>query len=121
MKRKIVPILVSIVLLAGLIGCAQLGIGTVTDPTKMSPKQLATFAMGLYNRQYDSYKTDIANPNLTVAQKEMLPKRKAIMTRAWPIISGFDLLVASGQKPTREQEQSIIALVNELLSLIPQK
>lgn len=119
--RKTRLLIIPILLASLLMGCATLGIGTPTDPTKMSPKQLATFAMGLYNRQYESYKTDIANPNNTAIQKEGLVKRKAIITKAWPIISAFDLLVASGQTPTADQQKAVIDLVAQLVSLIPQK
>ena len=115
--RKIRLLIIPILLACLLMGCATLGIGT-SDPSQMTPKQLSTFFMGIYNRQYADYKTQIAMPNLTVDQKKILATRKAVLIQVYPLIATYDLTVASGQPTTKVQEAAIMALLNQLGTLI---
>ncbi len=115
MKRRITVVALAMVILAMVAGCATLGL---QDFTKMSPKQKATYFMGVYNRQYADYKTQVAMPNLTADQKKMLTIRKQVLTQVYPLISTYDLAVASGQPTTRAQEDAIMALFNQLASLV---
>ena len=109
-KLLIIPILLASLLLS----CSQLGIGTPTDPTKMTAKQFVTFAMGVYNRQYGDYKAQISMPNRTPETNKVLATRKAILIQVYPLISTYDLSIASGQPQNRQQEAAIMALLNQI-------
>ncbi len=93
-------------------GCApQLG---QTDVTKMTPEQVATWMMGVYNDQYDAYVTDAANPALTPAQRELMPQRRLALTEAWPLIGLFSRTVLTGQVPPAELQANIIRLLGKM-------
>lgn len=116
--KKVRLILIPILLAGLLCSCSTLNIGTPSDPSKLTPKQFATFAMGLYNRQYADYKAQVASPGLTDAQKQILVKKKAILAQAYPLISTFDLSVAAGQATTKDQETAIMGLLNQIQTLV---
>jgi hypothetical protein len=108
--KQAVPILLILALLSG---CAALGLGT-KDFTSMSSKEKATFFMGIYNRQYNDYKTQVGLSTLTPEQKKVLVVRKEILLKAYPLIAGYDLIAAGGQIPLQAQEDSIMSLLNQL-------
>ncbi len=115
MKRRVTVVVLVVIIWSMVLGCATLG---MQDYSKMTPKQKAIWYMGMYNRQYADYKTQVAMPNLTADQKKVLTIRKQILTQVYPLISTYDLAVASGQPTTRAQEDAIMALFNQLTSLI---
>lgn len=115
-RSRVMVLVVSVIILGMVSGCAMLGGKSFTS---MSPKEKATFFMGTYNRQYADYKVQVAMPNLTVDQKKVLTIRKQVLTQVYPLISTYDLAVASGQSTTKLQEDAIMALFNQLASLIP--
>ncbi len=115
MKRRITVVVLAMVILAMVAGCTMLGGKSFTS---MTPKEKATFFMGTYNRQYADYKTQVAIPNLTADQKKVLTIRKQVLTQVYPLISTYDLAVASGQPTTRAQEDAIMALFNQLAGLV---
>ncbi len=115
MKRRITVVVLAMVILAMVAGCAMFGGKSFTS---MTPKEKATFFMGTYNRQYDSYKVDVVKPNRTAEDNKALATRKEILTKVYPLISTYDLAANSGQPITKAQEDAIMALFNQLAGLV---
>lgn len=111
--RVKVSCFILVAFLATMIGCSQLGIGT-PDWTQLTPKQKATFFMGIYNRQYDDYKMQAANPSLDDAQKKVLQQKKKVLIQIYPLIQTYDMAVAGGQPAGRELENAIMALLDQI-------
>lgn len=112
--RKVRWLLIPILLASLLISCVQLGIGTPTDPAKMTAKQFCVFAMGVYNRQYEDYKIQISVANRTAETNKVLAQRKAVLMQVWPLIANYDMLIASGASQNKAQEAAILALLNQI-------
>lgn len=108
MKRKVV---ISLVLLAFLCGCATLGFKAWADRT---PKEKAVVFLEQYNTQYrDTFKM-ATDPNITVAQKEIVKTKKAILKELWPLIDVYVGIVDSGSVPSKASEDKILDLINKL-------
>jgi hypothetical protein len=107
MKRAI-TLLVSLALVAGCLG-------TQTKPfAEWSPKAKAAYFMAIYNSQYDAYKAQVAYPDLTAAEKDMLRAKKKALVAAYPMIQAYDLVVAAGGVPSPSDEAAILKLLDEL-------
>lgn len=116
LRSRVMALVVSVIILGMVSGCTMLGGKSFSS---MSPKEKATFFMGTYNRQYADYKTQVAMPNLSADQKKVLTIRKQVLTQVYPLISTYDLAVASGQATTKAQEDAIMLLFNQLAGLVP--
>ena len=109
---KLFAILLAVVF---LVGCPGLIPGDLKSPAEMTPKELATWALGVYNAQYDNYEVLAARTDLTEDYKVMLRKKKAILTELWPYLKLYTGYVDSGAVPTQELENKIIGLVDQLI------
>ena len=114
MRKKLIPLFLSVILLASLMGCA--GVPTIPDPTKMTPKQFSAYAMATYNTQYEDYKLEVAKPNLTEEQKKILRQKKVILTTAYPLIQTFDLAVVEGKPIDLALQTRILDLISQLVT-----
>ena len=117
---KWLPIILGVFL---LIGCAGMqGLPgeqpKVKSIEEMTPKERATFFMGIYNAQARDYKAQVKRANLTNEQKEVLRQKKKIMSQVWPMINTYNAYVDSGAVPTKAVEDQIITLINDLTSLV---
>ncbi len=81
----------------------------------MTPKELATWALGVYNAQYDNYAKLSVRTDLTEDYKKMLRKKKALMIEIWPLLRLYVGYVDSGMVPTQELETQIIGLIDDLI------
>lgn len=97
-----------------LVACATNGVKSLDD---MTHKERATWMMGVYNSQARDYKAMVARPDLADSQKEMLRQKKALLTQLWPMVNTYTTYVDSGVVPTREVEDQIIKIINDLAAL----
>ena len=111
-RRITVLYLTLMVLLAT--GCAMFG--TQSDKP-LTPKQQATMFMNIYNQQYDDTMFMAKNPKATPAQKDMVAKKKELLTRIWPVLRLYVVTVDNGGVPTPEVTQNLNGLINELVTL----
>lgn len=91
--------------------------GTLKPIGDMTPKERATFFMGVYNAQAEDYKAMVAKPNLTEDQIKILHAKKKVLTEVYPLIKTHNVYVDNGAKPTAESEQAIMDLLNRLTSM----
>lgn len=91
--------------------------GTLKPIGDMTPKEKATFFMGVYNAQADDYKAMVAKPNLAEDQIKILHAKKKVLTKVYPLIKTHNVYVDNGAKPTAESEQAIMDLLNQLTSM----
>lgn len=103
----------AIILLAFvLVACA-----TTPAPQSMTPKQQATVFLQTYNAVYDDTMSMATNPNATQAQKDMVVKKKAILTQVWPLLKAYTSIVDGGGTPTPESTAQLTNLINQLTTL----
>ena len=94
------------------------GMKTIAE---MTPKERATWMFGVYNSQARDYKQMVKRTDLTNDQKQVLREKKKIAQKVWPLINTYRTYVNSGAVPTREVEDEIIGLINDLTALaLPQ-
>ena len=103
-----------------LVGCPG-----VTPPPDYSPLDQAKFNaakwLGIYNSQFEDYKSMTANPDtLTEAQKEVLRKKKALLVEIKPALDLYTSYVDQGVVPSPETEQAVLDLINRLQGLATQ-
>lgn len=109
--RIAVPFLALLLLMA----CTMsLGVKPWAEQTS---KERLTWIMGVYNSQDRDYRAMSQMTNLTPAQKSMMTKKKAIMVQLYPLIDAYRLTVEAGGTPSRETEQTILNMLNQLQSL----
>ena len=121
--KKIVLVIVLVIVLAS---CAVVPPGVKTVD-QMNPQEKAVWMMGVYNSQYADYMSvngfalnaegsweEVREVNLTDEQKEVLRKKRQMLTDAYPLITTYEALVASGKVPDREAEQQIVDLLNQM-------
>jgi hypothetical protein len=106
--RLILALLLCLALTAACAGPA------VKPITEWSPKQRAAYFMGVYNSQHDAYKAQVAYPDLTAAEKDVLRAKKRALVAVYPMIQAYDLVVAAGGVPSASDEAAILELLDEL-------
>lgn len=112
-NRKLIAVL--LVMIFAFIGCAMQGAKPITE---MTPKERVTWMYGVYNSQYEDYKSLAANPDaLSDAQKEVMREKKKVLTKVYPMIKLYDGYVTNGAIPDREVEANIVSLLNQLLMM----
>ena len=104
--------LMAVLLVIGLMACA-----TTPASKPLTAKQQAAVWMTVYNSQYDDTMAMAKNPSSTPAQKEMVAKKKAILTKVWPLIKAYVAITDTGSTPTNAQGVAITDLINELTAL----
>jgi len=109
-----------VLLVAFLVGCAGFmqQTGDLKSIDDMTPKERATWFTSVYNSQDRDYRAMVARSDLTTEQKHILRKKKAIMTQLYPMIQTYNLYIESGAVPTKEVEDRIIEMINNLTSLV---
>ena len=115
MNRKRLTIITVILCVAFLVSCATVNVNKPKQFWDMTSKEKLAYMYQIYNSQWDDYQSMAAMPNLTEAQKTMLRSRKDILTKVEPMISIYDGMVQRGE-PSKEQEQKIYDLLNQLQS-----
>ena len=107
MKRQYTVAIVAILMLL-CIGCAL-------NSTALKPQQeLLTRFETFYMSQYNDYTVQVAQPNLTAAQKTVLKEKRKILVEAQPLITTYGTIVMQGGTPSVQSEQAIIALLNKI-------
>jgi hypothetical protein len=117
MRTNRKAIILFVVLLFALGACVSAEKGG-KSLSEMTPKEKATWFMGIYNSQARDYKAMVARKDLTNEQKDILRKKKSIMTEVWPLINTYIAYVDTGAVVTKTVEDEIIGLVNDLTSLV---
>ncbi|MGD9156814.1 MAG: hypothetical protein PVG39_00270 [Desulfobacteraceae bacterium] len=126
-RKQFIMLLVMFITMVFLFGCPMMPTGA-KSVSQMTPKEKVTWMYGVYNSQYADYQSmtghiwddtsetwkKTSSPTLSEDQKEILRKRKEILTRVYPIIKLYDSMLNSGAVPDRETEQKIIDLLNGL-------
>ena len=122
MKRLYKPIVLFSILLflSAFMACAT-----------MSPKKQLTMSYGIYNSQYTSYMTDtgyvlndsgewekLNTPELTDDQKDLLRKKKKILTQMYPLLKVYDSMVVGTTPYSDKTEQELLNLIDQLAALI---
>ena len=97
----------------------QAGKGEGIKPlSEMTPKEKATWMMSIYSSQAEDYKRMVKRPDLTNEQKAILRNKKDVAKQVWPLINTYRTYVNSGAVPTREVEEQIFKLINDLTVLV---
>jgi hypothetical protein len=109
MKRKAVGIFV-ILAMVMLFGCTKNLY--MTPVSEMTPKQKSLVAISVYNRMAESYRTRVALPDLSPAEKTVLRTEYATLVKAWPVIKAYDDFV-KGVTPSIDA--AIIEQLNQFL------
>jgi len=113
-KTRLMVLLVLVVFALLLGGCAT--IDKLKTPDKMTHMELAAWANGVYNAQYDDYVARTADPSLlTEEQKKILRAKKKLLTEAHAILMLYSGYVEKGIIPSRELEQMLISIVDRLM------
>ena len=111
MKRRLsVPL--AILVLVCLAACTANM--TMKPWSEQTPQDRLTWMLGLYNAQDRDYRSMVAMPNLTAAQKAVLVNKKAIMVKVYPLIDAYRITVNQGGTPDTNTEQMILNLLNQL-------
>jgi uncharacterized protein YceK len=110
MKRKVT--VCGLIIMVMLAGCASM---TVGQP--MTPKQQYTVAANTYNTVFDDTMAMAKTPNLTVAQKEMVVKKKAILSQMQPILLLVGNTLKAGGTPSPADLTTLNSLVNQLTTM----
>lgn len=84
----------------------------------MTPKEKSIWMLSVYNSQYEDYKVQAIRTDLTEAQKEILRKKKEILTKVYPMISIYTGYASNGVIPEKELETTIVSNLETLLSMI---
>ena len=121
-KREfcILALLCFFIVLIASFGCIpQAGKGQGIKPlSEMTPKEKVTWMMSVYSAQAEDYKRMVKRPDLTNEQKAMLRNKKDVAKKVWPLINTYRTYVNAGAVPTREVEDEIIGLINDLTVLV---
>jgi len=109
---------VALILLIFLAGCMTLDINRPKPISEMTSKERGAWFLGVYNSQDKDYRNMVARSDLTNDQKRVLRDKKIIMTQVYPIIKTYNTYIDSGAVPTKEVEDQIIKLINNLTGLV---
>lgn len=104
--RKVRTVVVLMVLVV-LCACAY--------TVKLTTKDKATWAMEIYDAQYDDYVDMVKRPGLTVEQKQALKYKKEVLTKAELVIKTYVSIVDAGGKPPAELDKQLTSLINDLV------
>lgn len=107
-----------VILMIFLFSCVPGQKSDLKSISDMTPKERVTWMLSVYNSQTRDYKAMVAKTDLTNEQKEVLRKKKAIMIQVYPMINTYTTYVDSGAVPTKEVEDQIIDLINDLTGLV---
>ena len=120
MQKRVKTLTALVVVMLLMIGCAG-----PQQPTQsfsdMTPKQKATWMMGVYNAQYDDYKLKVSLPNLTNEEKSILRTKKDVLTQVYPLIQAYDMAQAGGGVPSATTERQITGMLTMLEQLAIRK
>jgi hypothetical protein len=83
----------------------------------LTAKQQAAVWMQIYNQIYDDTMTMAKNPKSTPVQKELVAKKKLILSKIWPLLRTYIAITDAGGTPPAEQSAAITDLITELTSL----
>lgn len=86
----------------------------LVPPEQMRPMELATYAMSIYNAQYDDYMAKATLPNLSEAEKRILRAKKDSLTAAWPIIKTYAWYVDNSHYPPAELQTHLLQWINSV-------
>jgi len=111
MKTKYIAAIVAILMLL-CIGCANNV--NLKNPTEMTPKEKATFAMKLFVKQTNDLQATKALP-LTPEQREVLVQKEAFLKQTSVTIDLYNGYIDGGLQPTPALEAAIVDIINKLL------
>ena len=107
-----------LIILAFLAGCITLNVNKPKPISEMTPKERGAWFLGVYNSQDKDYRNMVGRLDLTNDQKKVLRDKKKIMTKVYPMIKTYNTYIDSGAVPTKEVEDQIIQLINDLTGLV---
>ena len=81
---------------------------------EMSTDEKALYFIQTYNQQFTDTMAMAINPKITVAQREIVRKKKEMLTELHGAIKFYMEFVDDGGVPSLEHEQSILNLINRL-------
>lgn len=81
---------------------------------QMDPHQKAGFFLSIYNKEFDNYIEVAKRPDLTEDQKVILRKKKAALTKVYPMIETYADYVKAGALPSKEKEDAIVDLLDKI-------
>jgi len=99
--------------------------------SEMSDKEKSVIMMDIYNQQFTDYMTKTGYTKIgdkwektgeiidfTEDQKDIMRKKKEILTNVYPLITLYDSYVANNRQIDLATEQQIFALLDELVKLV---
>lgn len=117
LKRNFYVFLATLVMISILASCGPLGT-QLKDVVDMTPKEKASWMIGVYNTEAEDYKRQVARPGLTEPEKDTLRKKKTALTQAWNAIAVYDSFVQSGVNPSKEVEMKAMGMIDALVMIV---
>lgn len=116
--KSILLMIAGLIIISLLTSCAGVGLNG-NDPLskfiKMEPKQKATVAMDLYNKVYDDTMKVLVSEESTIEAKKLAIQKAKILGKYATAINYYNLAISAGVTPDLEDEEKLIAFVNELI------
>ncbi len=120
LKKEYLTALLILLVCVGIAGCVE----------SLTPKKQLVMMYGTYNGQYTQYMSDtgyVMNengewkktffPEYTEDEKEMLRKKKKILTQMYPLVKLYDSMVVGITPYSSETEQELMNLIDQLADL----
>ena len=101
-----------VVLALFVAGCATLS--NVKPWGDRTPQEKSLAFLQMYNSEFDATMRLSQTANITPAQKEVVKAKKALLSKARPLISAYDGIVTGGGIPGIELEAKILELIDQL-------
>ena len=115
MKNRWLVLYFGVALILGLMAaCATLGLKSFGD---MTAQEKSLFFLKNYNSTYANTMTMANNPNVNLEQKEIVKAKKAILSKVYPLIQAYDLVVKGGGVPSEADEAAILDFMDQLAAM----
>lgn len=115
MKKRNPVLILLLVLLAimamGVGPCATVDV-KVPAVSEMTPLDRATMAMDVYANMSKDYRAQVARPNLSAAEKQVLETKYAILKEAGPKVKTYNEIVKGTKPPDAALAEWIVAFLN---------
>ena len=113
MRFKHLVMLTIVCMMASCITSCAAFKSNIKSLEEMTPREKATLAMSIYNERVESYKTRVALPDLSLAEKKILNAEYEMFNKLWPAI---DIYYRASTDPTITVTSEVIKQVNDFIT-----
>jgi len=97
-----------------LVGCASFQMAKEKPFSTWSSKKKMTYAMKVYQTEYDKYMAAVVRPDLTEGQKEYLKQKRSALVGLDKTIQALIPVVEAGGQVPPNLESELLALLGDL-------